>query len=698
MKDAYTTKELACTLRTTERTVNRRAQREGWSSQPRQGRGGGNEWIVSGLPEDVRAAITLHEASSNTPALPSENVVIPDWAHQVGMARYRLVSEWRQFVGKSKSTKGRATKAFVLAINAGQMLTKEHEILGDVSDKTLYRWDKKLRDNAEDYRVLCDRRGKWSKGGKKGLGQLGLEFEKVFLGCWLTPNKPSIALAYETMEGIFKKHGEQVPSYRSVVRFARRFDEDHHDLVVLKREGEKALKDKVGPFIARNDKLLSVGDVLFCDGKVLNFQCIHPTTGKPFRPTLICWYDWRSRMPVGWEIMPSENTVAISSALHMAIGTLAQYPRCVYIDNGKAFRAKYFSNVDADFEEFNGLYARLGIAVQYSRPYEARTKIVERFFRTFDEQCERLLPSYVGNCIDNKPAWMKRNEKYHETTHNDWVPTLREASEIFRLYVWWYGQQTHDELGGQRPLDMLHGGLGDGVDLTELDRHFLFRQKIHPKRCGFVIGNVRFESDALYGLNKPLMAMYRWSDMSEVYLHTLDGERIGTARPVEALHPLARMFGDELDLIKVQEANKRQRQLKSATMKIVKAFDAEIGESGLQSLPWMKQESAPLKAVPKPKAVQADPTIDDVEKERLEALQVKVRQLPTSTMEIPAFFASELEKYEWCFEQAVKNGCELPGEYQSFMTAYEASKEYETATGARFDQLRQFYQQQTIAR
>lgn len=698
MKTSYTTKELAKVISQTDRSVNRRAKRECWPSESRKGRGGGKVWILKGLPEDVRAAITLHEAKRDVPALPSDNVVIPDWAHSVGMARFRVVSEWRQYVAKSKETKGKATKAFLLGVNSGLLLPTEYDVLGELSDKTLYRWDKKLRDNDDDYRILCDRRGKWSNGGKKGLGQIGSEAEKIFLGCWLTPSQPSIALAHRTTEAILAKRNQPTPSYRSFRRFAERFDAHHHDLVVLKREGEKALKDKVGPFIARNSELLSVGDVLFCDGHVLNFRCLHPVTGKPFRPTLICWFDWRSRMPVGWEIMPTEDTIAISSALHMSILTLAQYPRCVYLDNGKAFRGKYFSNVDADFGEFNGLYARLGIAVQYSKPYEARTKIVERFFRTFDEECQRLLPSYIGNNVANKPAWMMRNEKYHAQTHNEWTPTLREASEIFRIYAHWYGQQRRKSVGYQRPLDILQGGLGDGVDVTELDRHFLFRQKITPKRCGFTIGGVRFESDALYGLNKPVMAMFSWADMSEIHLHTLEGERLGMAQPTELLHPLAREFGDELDLQKIKEANKRQRKLKAATMEVVKAFDGEIGESALESLPWMRRETVPLKAIPKSKSVKAEPTIDDAEVARLEAVRAKVQPLHSATLDRPDFFTSEYERYEWCFEQAIKNGHELPDDDTSFMTAYESSEEYRTATGARFDQLRPLYQQQTIAR
>ncbi|MGE4192785.1 MAG: DNA-binding protein, partial [Pseudodesulfovibrio sp.] len=118
MKDAYTTKELASQLAISRQALEKRAKREAWPSERRTGRGGGKVWKLKGLPQDVRTAITLREAEATVPALPDNNVVIPDWAHQVGMARFRLVSEWRQFVDKSKSTKGRATKAFVLAVNA----------------------------------------------------------------------------------------------------------------------------------------------------------------------------------------------------------------------------------------------------------------------------------------------------------------------------------------------------------------------------------------------------------------------------------------------------------------------------------------------------------------------------------------------------------------------------------------------------
>lgn len=162
-------------------------------------------------------------------------------------------------------------------------------------------------------------------------------------------------------------------------RYARRFEEQHYNIYILKRQGEKALNDKVLPYIRRDSNLLEVGDCLFADGHTLNFECLHPETGKPFRPTLILWFDWKSAMPVGWEIMPTENTVAISSALYMAILRLGKYPKIVYLDNGRAFKSKFFTGESDDFEMLSGLYARLGIGLQLAKPYHGQSKTMERF-------------------------------------------------------------------------------------------------------------------------------------------------------------------------------------------------------------------------------------------------------------------------------------------------------------------------------
>ena len=68
----------------------------------------------------------------------------------------------------------------------------------------------------------------------------------------------------------------------STYRFAERFKAAYNDVTVLMREGEKALNDKVSNHIRRDRGVLRVGDCLFSDGHTLNFECLHPETGRPF--------------------------------------------------------------------------------------------------------------------------------------------------------------------------------------------------------------------------------------------------------------------------------------------------------------------------------------------------------------------------------------------------------------------------------
>ena len=72
-------------------------------------------------------------------------------------------------------------------------------------------------------------------------------------------------------------------------------------------------------YIERDISKLEVGDVLIADGHTLNFQVINPFTGKPTRATLVGFLDWKSTALVGYEIMMSENTQCIASALRNSL-------------------------------------------------------------------------------------------------------------------------------------------------------------------------------------------------------------------------------------------------------------------------------------------------------------------------------------------------------------------------------------------
>ena len=692
VKETYVASELSEALQISRQAIWQRAKVENWPCKRRPERQGGNLYPYAALPEDIKAAIARHEAEK-APKHIQGSAVIPDWSHRLGLARFQVVAAWRKYCQTKKAKKTEATDAFLIAYNNGQAVTDAFETIGEVQKSSLYRWDKILRENGDDYYTICDQRGKWTKGGKKGLGQLSQEAQEAFLSIWLTPNQPSVTLAHTGMEIALEKIGQEIPSLSTTYRFAERFKEAHYDLVVLKREGEKALNDKVSGWIPRNPDLLKVGDCLFADGHTLNFECLHPETGKPFRPTLIVWFDWRSAMPVGWEVMPTENIISISSALFMAINNLGKYPKVPYLDNGRAFKGKYFTETNPDFEVLNGLYGRLGMALQLAKPYHGQSKVVERFFRTFNEQCGRLMPSYCGSNIYDKPAWRQRNEKYHKARHDkrEWLPTMREAAQIFQSYVEWYGKQPHPRHTAASHWDIFNEDSGPGVDATELARHFLWTKKVRPHRTGFTLAGLRYESDSLYGLNQDIVVKFSWADLSEVYLYDLEGHSLGTARPQVELHPLARHFGDEHDQALVADANRRLASMKKGTLQAARAMDGVlVNTPGFNSLPFVP-EYVPTRKESQALPAPAESVLSaEMRAELEEVSKAALAQAADNKFQKPAFFTSEFDRYEWLFSSMLE-GYRPEEEESIFMSAYEASKEYKVSTGARYEQMKELY-------
>ncbi len=59
----------------------------------------------------------------------------------------------------------------------------------------------------------------------------------------------------------------------------------------------------------------------------------------------------------------------------------------------------YCQNTDFTEDGLNGVYANLGIHSIFAKPYNARAKVIERFFREFQEEFEKLMPGYIGKPI-----------------------------------------------------------------------------------------------------------------------------------------------------------------------------------------------------------------------------------------------------------------------------------------------------------
>lgn len=123
------------------------------------------------------------------------------------------------------------------------------------------------------------------------------------MGLLLHPNRLTIGKAIALTKYKLREQGQGfIPADITFRRYVKWFKDNNYDKWFLTRDGEKALSDKVEPYIKRDASLLEVEDVLVADGHKLAFQVINPFTGKPCRATLVGFLDWKSTALVGYEL------------------------------------------------------------------------------------------------------------------------------------------------------------------------------------------------------------------------------------------------------------------------------------------------------------------------------------------------------------------------------------------------------------
>ena len=684
-----TASEIAKLTGRAKTTILRMSEKERWPNS-----NSGNRvkmFIVSKLPEDIQVQVQVQAQSSKlkveSTAVPVGSPDLSDWQNKIALARADLIRAYLGEKRRAKSKKERVTRAAALYIkgyNTGQLLPRVYEIVGKVSRQSVDRRVKAFRDANYDYTVLAPQ---W--GNRRGQRKVtDVEFNAL-LSFGLHPNRLRLSEITRLTKVKLKKTGLDSPSSDDTLR--RALDDwikTHHDQWILCREGEKALNDKCLPYLERDAGLLDVGEVLVADGHTLNFNILHPFTGKPCRMTLIVWYDWASCMPVGREIMPTENVQCVASSLRRAILALGKMPRVAYMDNGKAFKARVFTDRDIDFEEsgFYGMFARLGIETIFAWPYNAQSKPVERFFGTFTE-LERLMPTYTGASIDDKPAHMMRNEKLHRRIHEQkyggWMPTIAEASQIITGWVDEYAGRPHRGIKGLQPGEVFLSGKGPGVDEKALRFLMMNMDVKRVDRNGIRFMGRNYYDEALYGLRDRVTVRYDFDDLSKLFVYDRTGAKfICEAAAIKPVHPVARISGTNEDLQLVREGIRQKRALKRRTESTARAYVEEAPvlvaiPDRAQGAESIARSAEHIEHSAERKGGHTPPrgTLPRGEAERIEAEAAKMTVIDLTPKSPDPIYMTEPDRYEALLEMEC-HGAELSLDDMQFMRYFETTSLY----------------------
>lgn len=422
------------------------------------------------------------------------------------------------------------------------------------------------------------------------------------------------------------------------------------------RDGEKSLKEEVIPHIKRDLSKIEIGDVLVADGKKLNFQVVNPFTGKPCRATLIGFLDWKSTALVGYEIMLEENTQNIASALRNAILNLGRIPKFVYQDNGRAFRAKYFIG-SADFQEtgIRGIYAKLGITPIFANPYNARAKVIERFFLEMQESFEKLLPSYIGISIETKPARLKRNEKFHIENHKEFVPSIEQTIQMIESWLEYKNAQICPNDKSKTIKEMLAGIKKQQINEQLLDDLMMAQEIKTITSQGIRFLKADYFDDALYGLRQKVMIKYSLFDLSYIKVYTMNGKFLCRAQRITLTHPLAHYTGEIKDIEDYKQKIQKQKQLRNRTIKACKEF------LNVEDLDVLKCELIE----------EREPIVESIKCEKISDFFATESTKDEETQTLRPLFKTNFERYEYLMKQ----GCTCNAD-RKWLSEYKDTEEF----------------------
>lgn len=276
-----------------------------------------------------------------------------------------------------------------------------------ISLDILYRKYTALKSNNLD--GLVDKRGAWNKG-RNSIDKLLLD---AFFYFYLDERRLPISRCYELLKTWCAEfYPELVPTIPSERSFRRQAEQLPEAVVKLCRYGDKAFKDTCCPYIERLYEDIEANDVWIADNHTFDFITIGEN-GRQHRIYLTAFTDAKSGVLVGWNLTENPSSTSTLLALRHAILRFG-VPKSVYFDNGSEFlthdiggrghRTKANWNA-ADIPPT--ILQMLGIEMHNALVRNAKAKPIERTFGTLKNHISRIIETFCGGTIIERPESLK---------------------------------------------------------------------------------------------------------------------------------------------------------------------------------------------------------------------------------------------------------------------------------------------------
>lgn len=420
--------------------VLHRANREGWTSRTRKGRGGGNEYSLDSLPTETRTALALRsdpDARSGADAArklrATEQVSAEQaWAgRQAGMAAMVGLSAKEQArmdaklevldaVDRLRRNAALSHKRAILLVveryNACELdiSPATREVLGpDISPSSLYRWTRKL--TTEGPAALAGQYKATQQAAIDDQPEL-FRFCEAFISeyteCRATQLERAIHVRFRGREDL------RMPSRRAVQRWLKAYRERQHEVLTRIRNPDEwkgrymTATGSASEGIERINQVWELdstpGDIMLQDG----------------RHALIGVIDVATRRA---KLLVSKTSHAVA---------VASLTRRTLLDWGAPEVAKTDNGSDYTSHHMRRVFSGLGIEQVCCQPFQPWQKPhIEKFFRSFQHDLVELLPGFIGHSVSERQALEERRAFSERLFRKGEAMELRMTAAEFQRFA-----------------------------------------------------------------------------------------------------------------------------------------------------------------------------------------------------------------------------------------------------------------------